>query len=245
MIGLIPGEEPRAICYLREDGNRAYMLELTNFRLLVTIKNRQSVIYLDVIEELGFNHRKQILLLIYGGIAAPLGMVALFGNLLNPFIMLLLIFSGFFAFYTGWTGNLVLTVNLVGGHQDFPIKFQSANLMEFVDFTNRFIRPYSERSHIYYYLVPSGINMPEAKEVLFRGGNFKLYSPEIIKKKASADEIKKDRRLIGIDPFKSGSEIKYEREGADPVIWPFLKGKIRAESIAFTGTVEELTVEME
>ena len=240
MKELKAGEEPRAICYLHEEGNDNHVLELTNVRLIATVNKRESEIYVDTIRRLEFNHRKQILLVIYGGVIVPLAAVALFGNLFNPIILLILVFSGLFAFYIGWTGNWVLSINLISGHQDISIPAVSNNLTEFVDFTNNMLNKTDPQNLLFYYLLPKGQNLDQAVDLLTSGGKFKVYTSEMVKKRMAEKLVHPDHLQIGINPFRAGIQIKFEKIGEHGTMMPFINGKLRPDSLEESGTVSDI-----
>jgi hypothetical protein len=211
-----------------EEGNDDNSCKLTDRRLIIRRRNKLYEYPIQGIRSLGINHRKLLIPIVFGGVFTPLIAVGFFEGFFHPVIAVILIISGVFTFYLGWTGQQVLTVNESQGHSDFPVENPGENMAAFIEFTNQFIEnePLEFRS---LYLMTGNEN---------RGPKIGdppvvLYTFRQIKDKLMSGPQEKDVVIWAIDPLNTGTEIKYERFGGDPGLRPVLKGKIKPE--AFTG----------
>lgn len=127
-----------ATCYLRETGNEQHKAWLSQHHLSLLYKGQLKVFALEEIRKITFNHRKLMLPLVIGGVAACLSLVAIFKLYYNPWIMLSLLTAGCLAAYRGYQGSWVLTIEEQRGHTDFFLEGISPNLRAFVRYANTF-----------------------------------------------------------------------------------------------------------
>lgn len=127
-----------ATCYLQETGNEQHKIWLSREHLHLLYHGRHRVFELQGVRSIDFNHRKLMLPLVAGGIAATLSLVAIFKTYANPWLMLSLLVAGLIAAYLGYQGSLVLTVHEDKHHQDFFLKSITPNLRAFVNYANTF-----------------------------------------------------------------------------------------------------------
>lgn len=127
-----------ATCYLHETGNEQNKLLLSSEHLQLRYQGRLRAFSLEHLRRLSFNHRKLMLPLVLGGIAASLSLVAIFKTQYNPWLMLSLMLAGCLAAYRGYQGSWVLTVEEDKTHTDYYLSSVTPNLQAFVTYANTF-----------------------------------------------------------------------------------------------------------
>ena len=127
-----------ATCYLHEAGNEQNKIWFTREHLQLLYKGKLKVFPLAQIRRISFNHRKLMLLLLAGGIAASLSMVAIIKLFYNPWLTLSLLTFGCLAAYRGYQGSWALTIEEAKFYSDFFIKTITPNLKAFVRYANTF-----------------------------------------------------------------------------------------------------------
>lgn len=127
-----------ATCYLYETANEQNKLLLSPEHLQVRYRGSLRAFLLDHLRRLSFNHRKLMLPLVLGGIAASLSLVAIFKTQYNPWLMLSIMLAGCLAAYRGYQGNWVLTIEEDKNYTDYYLPSVSANLRAFVAYANTF-----------------------------------------------------------------------------------------------------------
>ena len=127
-----------ATCYLHEAGDEQNKLWLSPQHLQVWHRGRLRVFSLEQLRRLEFNHRKLMLPLVLGAIAASLSLVAIFKTHYNPILMLCLLVAGCLAAYRGYQGNWVLTIEESKTYTDYYLSSVSPNLRAFVAYANTF-----------------------------------------------------------------------------------------------------------
>lgn len=221
-----------AKCYILFDKDERNKCEFSDRRLYVIFKGKRSEFPIEYLISLTVNQRKLLIPIILSGIITPLISVGFFKGLFHPFIALIFIISGVFAFYFGWLGEKVLTVNLVNAHRDFPIKMVSNNLNEFINFANQYLKKEPIEKRVLYLEVIDNqdqnvINKYLAKDAKSR----KLYSFWHLKDLFMGNKIDQDTRYIVIDPLKSGTEVRYNKEPDNQMLIPMIKGEINSEAV--------------
>ena len=221
-----------AKCYILFDKDERNKCELTDRRLYVTFKGKRSEFAIEYLISLTINQRKLLIPIILSGILTPLISVGFFKGLFHPFIALIFIIGGVFAFYFGWLGEKALTVNLVNAHRDFSLKMVSGNLNEFINFVNQYLKKEPIEKRVLYLEVMDNqdqidINKYLAKEAM----NRKLYSFWHLKDLFMGNKIDPHTRYIVIDPLKSGTEVKYNTGQNNQMLIPMIKGEINSEAV--------------
>jgi hypothetical protein len=202
------GEKNIAVCYFLEEGNDRYSCKLTDQRLIIRRKNRLNEFPIQGIRSLRINHRKLLIPIVFGGVFTPLIAVGYFEGFFHPVIAVVLIISGVFTFYVGWTGQQVLTVNESQGHSDFTMENPGENLIAFIEYTNQFIENEPVEFRSLYLLAGNedpGLKMEDLPVM--------LYTYRQIRNKLMSEPENEEVVIWAIDPLKTGTEVKYERFG--------------------------------
>ena len=131
------GEKVIATCPLGSK-NKEDKLWLTEEHLQLLYRGQLKVFALEEVRQLSFNHRKLMLPLIVGGVAATLSLVAIFKLFYNPWLMLSLLVAGCLAAFVGYRGSWVLTIEEEKVHTDLFLSSISPALRSFVQYANTF-----------------------------------------------------------------------------------------------------------
>jgi hypothetical protein len=220
-----------AVCFLYKDGDENNKALLSTEKLYVTHKKRTHEYELGNIKDISFNHRKLMMPLIVGGIMASLGMVAVFRDYFNPYIVVSTILIGLSLFYWGWTGQLVFTVHTKIKEYDFSIPSISDNLNSFTNFLiESGILGRRQGGKISYYLAidknvwnsqpndSSKIILPDKP---YRAYLFKNFSTHTINNSA----------VIEFDPLLAKVEIRYLKDPQSGKLVPFVMGDIDKKAV--------------
>jgi len=210
-----------AICYLHQIDDERNKCLLTG-KYLVVIRNGKTYRFLLTdIQKIAFDHRRIMLPLIAGGIAAPFSLLAIFTHITDPWLMLPLFFMGLFAVYWGWLGYPALIVQDNIREHDFPLKYISQNLRAFAAFANNFIRKQKNRGeNLFIYHIADFSVWEQTHQ------NQKEYAPDSLEKEgfihtSHAQQLAFVRNsglftadktwvVLTIDPLKVNAEIRYE-----------------------------------
>lgn len=205
-----------AISYLHEEGNEQNKVWLTREHLQLLYKGKLKVFPLKNINRISFNHRKLMLPLVIGGIAASLSLVAIIKLFYNPWLTLSLLTAGCLAAYRGYQGSWVLTIEEAKFNSDFFIRSISPNLKAFVRYANTFTG-HKPQGILYLPLSPAQweksqaagfIKVNELKRVYF---GFEL---SLIPSQHSV--------IIPIDSLHESIHIQWKKEDESGDIFPFL-----------------------
>ncbi len=210
-----------AICYLHQLNDERNKCLLTAKHLIVVRRGKNYDFPLINIQKIGFGHRRVLLPLIAGGIAAPFSMVAISTHVGDPWLLLPLFFMGLFAMYWGWMGYPALIVQDNVREHDFSLPYISQNLRAFTEFANDLIRKQKnmgETPFIYHIADLQLWNQAHQKK--------EEYMPESLEKEgfihaSTAQQLEFVRQssiflpekawiVLTIDPLKVNAAIKYE-----------------------------------
>lgn len=232
---------PVAVCYLGKANDNTNQCLLTDRALIINRKGKASRYPLNEIVRLSINSRKMMLPLITGGIFVPLSIIAIAKNIFAPWGILSWLMLNLFLFYFGWLGYNVLTIQLGGTSQDFPIKVKGANLKAFIQFTNEYIHhPPEKEAHVsplYHILTTEAwalarkaqIYMPDplAQEGFIHLSN-KKQVPVVLERHF---KNKADLAMLHIDPLKLTSALKYEPVYEQEDLYPHLYGPLNLDAV--------------
>ena len=213
--------EVYAICYLHQINDERNKCFLTGEHLIVVRKDKTHHFLLSDIQKITFDHRRVMLPLIAGGIAAPFSLLAIFTYVADPWLMLPLFFMSLFAIYWGWLGYPVFVVQDSIREHDFQLPYISQNLRSFAEFANHFVRKQKNKGEsLFIYHIAD----PLAWEHAFQ--NKKEYTPDSLKKEgfihaSTAQQLEFVRHsglfaadkawvVLTIEPLKVNAEIRYE-----------------------------------
>ena len=145
----------KAVVFLHKLNDNKNRILLTSDDLIIIRKSKAHFYKLGDIKSLAFHERRLLLPLVAGGILTPLGIVAMFGNYFNPYLVVLLILTGIYLLYEGLNDRWSLTVHGFSNEENFPLFFVSDNLRAFVDFVNGHLPHANDqvRNQGYIYLV--------------------------------------------------------------------------------------------
>jgi uncharacterized protein (DUF952 family) len=219
-----------AICYLHEVNDEQNKCLLTEKHLIVVRQGKSYDFPLINIQKIAFDHRRILLPLVAGGIAAPFSLVAIFTRVGDPWLLLPLFFMGLFAIYWGWLGYPALVVQDNIREHDFQLKYISQNLQAFTEFANNLIRKkknMGDTPFIYHIADLQFWNQAHQTE--------QAYMPESLEKEgfihaSTAQQLAFVRQaslfatdkawvVLTIDPLKVNAEIKYEPGRALPGVY--------------------------
>ena len=196
-------------------------------------KGKTTEFTLEDIKSISSNQRKLLIPIIFSGVLTPLIMIGFFTGIFNPLIALVFIIGGIFSFYVGWSGEKVLTINQTSGHLDFPIKVITVHLTGFMDYVNQYL--YDEPLHkrvLYLEVGFDAIHEDKFTAYLAKDAvNRKLYNFWQLREKYLSETIAPGTGFIMLDPVKTGTEIKYEKQGELQELKPVIKGSISRMAI--------------
>ncbi len=211
-------EVPSAIAtvYLHEAGNEQNKMWLNQEYLQLVYKGQLKVFPLKNITRISFNHRKLMLPLVIGGIAASLSLVAIMKLFYNPWLTLSLLTAGCLAAYRGYQGSWVLTIEEAKFHSDFFINAITPNLKAFVRYANTFTG-HKQQGILY---LPRHINQWENDQ---SRGFIRVNQPARLLFGYELSEIQSENTIIiPINSLHETIHISWQTgEGSDD-IFPFL-----------------------
>lgn len=245
VIELDSDERYIAQCYLYRDLDERNKCELSDRKLLINLRGKSTLFPLGGIQSLSINKRKLLIPIIFSGVFTPFVITGYFAGLFHPVIAILLIISGVFIFIAGWIGQYTLTVSMPAGHQDFPLTETDQHLNAFIDYTNRYIRDEPEEKKSIYMVLPFELHDRDS-DFIASWLNRKLGKKEcftyfaLIKEGRSMPD--RNMTVIMMNPFKVGSEIRYEKSSSSANLRPVVKGKINPDSINRVFTVDDFLI---
>jgi uncharacterized protein (DUF952 family) len=213
--------EVYAICYLHQIDDERNKCLLTGKHLVVIRKGKTHRFPLADIQRIAFDHRRIMLPLVVGGIAAPFSLLAMFTRVTDPWLMLPLFFMSLFALYLGWLGYPALIVQDSIREHDFQLRYVSQNLRAFAAFAHNFIRKQKNRGEnlFIYHIADHSVWDPAYQDQ-------KEYAPDSLGKEgfihaSDAQQLafvmnsglftpNKGWVVLTIDPLKVNAEIRYE-----------------------------------
>jgi len=226
-------EVVQAIIYLKEEGNDAHKITLSDQRLIVVKSNKSHKFTRDEVKKLEINHRILLLPIIGGGIIASLSLLAIFEAYQSVFFLLTIFMTSLLLFYYGWQGELVVTIITRIKDFDFKIAGKTDNLEAFINFTNNQISDQSSswsETKYFYFVVPE--NKAGLEQILLTAAEnipFKLIEYGQLASATAA--CKKPCQLIKLDPMLLRVEIKYKRDISDNKLYPYIYGPINKEAV--------------
>lgn len=165
---------------MHETGDEQNKLLLSAEHLQFRYQGRLRAYSTEYLRRLSFNHRKLMLPLVLGGIAASLSVVAIFKTHYNPWLMLSLMLAGCLAAYRGYQGSWVLTVEEDKTHTDYYLSSVTPNLQAFVDYANTFTGRRQPKGVLYLPLSPNEWNVAQTYPFLeIKSPRRLYYMPEI------------------------------------------------------------------
>lgn len=206
-----------ATCYLQEAGNEQNKLWLSPEHLQLWHRGRLRVFPLEQLRRLEFNHRKLMLPLVLGGIAASLSLVAIFKTHYNPILMLCLMVAGCLAAYRGYQGSRVLTIEEDKTYTDYYLSSISPNLRAFVTYVNTFTGR-QPKGLLYLALTP------EEWATALERGYLDIRTPQRLHYRQELSQLPADRPVIvPLNSLKPEIQLRWQQqeETAEPV--PFLQ----------------------
>jgi hypothetical protein len=226
-------EKKIAICYVLHENDERNKLELTDRRLIVVRKGRMTAFANENIRSLTINQRKLLIPIIISGILTPLILVGFFKGLFHPAIAVVFIIVGFFSFYMGWMGEKVITVNMTMGYQDFHVSIVSDNITGFLNYVNQYIQDEPIHKRVLYLAIECELTDEHNQNAYLKGksDDRKLYSYWQLKESYLSGEINASHCFIVLDPLKTGSEVKYEKQTDIQGLSPVIKGSIDKNAV--------------
>jgi len=222
-----------AQCYILYDGNESDKCEFTTRKLRIVYRGKESEFPVETLVSMTVHQKKLLIPIIVSGILTPLISAGFFMGLFHPIPALFFIIGGVFAFYFGWMGEKVFTVNLTQAYRDFPVKIVSANLKAFMDFVNQYIKNEPLEKRVLY-LEAKDLKDPVQVNNIISEKNIErnVLSFWDLQARYADEELDPSIRFIMIDPMKIGSEVKYETTQNDQKLVPVIKGKIQPAAIS-------------
>ena len=261
-LQLEEGEKVLALCYLHAVNDEFNKCLLTNERLIVVYGEKYHYFQLDHVTNITFQIRRSMAPLLMGGIVAPLSLLAIFKNVFDPWLVMIVFFLSLYSFYFGWLGHTALSVEEGKTFHDFILKSTSSNLRAFVEFTLKFIRKNrlgSSDEGLFIYHIAKETDWEAQKNApvykassLLKEGFIHCSTKQQLE--STVNRYFKDQSnliLLTIDPLLVTAEIKYEVPGHLPAnppplspdhssgLFPHIYGPINANAIikaeAFSG----------
>lgn len=206
-----------ATCYLHEAGNEQNKLWLSPEHLQVWHRSRLRVFPLEQLRRLEFNHRKLMLPLVLGGIAASLSLVAIFKTHYNPVLMLCLMVAGCLAAYRGYQGSWVLTVEESKTYTDYYLSSISPNLRGFVAYVNTFTGR-QPKGLLYLPLTPEKWATALERGYLATNSPQRLYYRQELSAVPAGHPV-----IVSINSLKPEVKVRWQQEEETAMPVPFLQ----------------------
>jgi uncharacterized protein (DUF952 family) len=180
--------------------------------------------------------------LIAGGIVVPFSLLAIFNNLADPWLIIILFVGGCLSFYSGWLGHKVISVHASGAIvHDLKIKYAGEPLKAFIEFTNETLRQSTmeeiKAPNIYHI-----VSKNEWQKFTFSN----KYSPPSLQSEgfihcSTKNQLKStiqrffpdqtDLLILSIDPLKVKPEIKYEAAKDVNGLHPHIYGPLNLDAV--------------
>jgi hypothetical protein len=221
-----------ALCYLYKDGDEKNKALLTKDRLYVVHHKRIHEYDLENIKNLGFNHRKIMMPLIFGGIMASLSLVAVFKGVFNPYVVISLLMLGLGLFYYGWTGQLYFTVTTKIKDYDFSVPSPTENLKAFIAFvidSGLMGRKAEDRRMSFYLILDRNVwesQSIESGTIVLPEKPFKAF----LRRELPRREIN-NAAIIEFNPLKANVEVRFINDSSSGKLSPYLMGDIARASV--------------
>lgn len=183
-------------------------------KLILDINGRIYSYELNQIVRLSFQQKLLLLPLIFGGILAPLSLIALINDLLDTWTMLISFMVGSLLIYYGLEGRKTFSILTQVKEYDFFVNTVSKNIKAFILFVEKI--KHQEGDPIFYLSIPNN-QFEEANELLDFEKGIELFEKPMDKKSST---------LFRISPLASGFQIVYN-ENESGTLSPFLVGRIK------------------
>ena len=252
-------DEIHAICYLHQLSDERNKCLLTAKHLIVVRRGKPYSFPLLSIQKIGFDHRRVLLPLIAGGIAAPFSLVAIFTRVGDPWLLLPLFFMGLFSIYWGWLGYPALIVQDSLREHDFQLNYISQNLRAFTAFANDMMRKQKnmgETPFIYHITDLQLWNQAHqekgeyAPESLEKEGFIHASTAQQLALISTSDTFATEKAwvVLTIDPLKVNAAIKYEpgkplpgidAEQLQYLLFPHIYGPLNLDAVVKVEPLKE------
>jgi hypothetical protein len=224
----------KAIVFLHQRNDHKNKAMVTAEDLVIVRKSKPHFYKIENIKSLSFRQRKFLLPLVAGGILTPLGIVAMFGNYFNPYIVVLLILTGIYLLYEGFVDRWSLNIQGFSNEESISLLYVSDNLRAFIDFVSGHL-PHvadSTREKGYLYLViPETLwKTPDQEGPIDLGSAmYQAYTQEQwVRSKRSVDP---DQVVLVADPWRAPVRIHYENDRESGMLRPHITGLVPRETI--------------
>lgn len=222
-----PGK-PIAKCYLYNEGDEKNRSLLFEESLIFYIKNSKKEFPVKQILEIEFKIKRLLAPLIIGGVVAPLSLVALYQYLFNPWLLMILFFSGVLLFYYGWSGMPSVSVSTTYGEYNILVHTVSDNLKTYIKFVNDNLPLKNKEGFLLYLPISINVynNLKENREIFSDHKKIKLLTKDQLYEMSEKERIKFPYIAI-IDLRELDKEIKYEKTGMEKDLHPYMSGSVR------------------
>jgi uncharacterized protein (DUF952 family) len=235
-------EEVLAFCYIQKDQDNRNLCYLTPQHLKVIYKGRLHFFELDRIQHIDFNFRRTMIPLLFGGVAVPFSLIAIFYHHIHSMLILSIFLCGLFSFYYGWNGKNVFTIHESGRRCDFAVARPTANLKAFFSFINHYLgqaqKHTTSKENLIYHITQasdwekSKTSQHYSAPSLNSEGFIHASSYQQILH--TANKFFKGQQnllLLGIDPLKLSCQVIYEPGVDDGLLYPHIYGSINKEAV--------------
>ena len=225
-------EKKIAKCYILHDLDENNRCELSDRKVTVVWKGKIKEFAIEDVISVEINQRKLLIPIIFSGVLTPLILVGFFKEILPPLVGLLFIIGGIFSFYIGWSGEKVLTINQINGHRDFSMRVFTDHLIGFINYVNQYLSDEPLHERVLYLEVNKLDSERDLKVYLAKDAvDRKLYSYWEVREQYLSGGISQGKDFIVIDPIKTGSEVKYEKDPETQELTPVIKGSISQKAV--------------
>jgi hypothetical protein len=230
-----------AVCYLFSEGDHANRCVLTSSTLIITYRNRDHIFPRETLTGIEIERKKLLLPLLSGGIIVPLSFLGLMNFLIAPALSIFGILAGILLFYTGWYGNEVLIVNATNQYVQFPFRYGTGGVREFVSYTKKVIWKGSNPELCFYIVLSKQEQGKEslAENIKKAGTDEGGYDYNRLIQLFEAQFFKGDELLVSFDPVSSGISVKYEYQSNKSnisITWP---GNLNANDFQIVGSIAD------
>lgn len=201
-----------------EKGSSNKMCYLSFERLLISTGARIHKFDLSQISKFAFKKKLLLLPLIFGGILAPLSLIALINDLLNVWTMLISFMAGSLLIYYGIEGRNTLSIVTNIKEYDFFIDSASKNLRAFLAFVEKIK---SQKGPPKFYLEYDHTLLNNDNEIHDFGNGVEL--------KESPYHLSEQKGFV-IDPLLTKVQVVYKENSMGQMV-PYLVGKIRKDAL--------------
>jgi len=182
-----------------------------------------------------------LLPLLCGGIIVPLSFIGLMNFLMAPVLSIAAILAGIILFYIGWTGNEVLSISATNQNCQFPFRYGTGGVREFIIYAKRVIWKNSS-VELLYYLVFSKADL-DNEDIITRlkklSTDAEVYDFNQVIQLYEKHYFAGDELLVSFDPVSSGISIKYSygnQKSNIHVSWP---ENLYIEDFQLTGSISD------